>query len=141
MNNLETIDELLSGSSIYFKDNKVLQAHNDGMQTLGNFLVDEVGTDKARQFSLWLIDGEDDAMSSGPYFLEKIGNDVSIDHLEQERMMPFVATKKDMLDVLRQWSGLCTSEGDSMCVMGGGDVTLTRSPDGKGYVFHKHQIH
>ena len=131
----------LSNSSIYFKDNKVIQAHNDGMEVLGHLLVDEVGKDKAHRFSLWLIDSEDDVMSSGPYFLEKSGDEVSIDHLENERMMPFLSSKKNMIDLLKQWHELCNDAADSVCAIGGGDVTLSKSPDGKGFVFHKHQVH
>ncbi|MDR3550900.1 MAG: hypothetical protein P4L31_05765 [Candidatus Babeliales bacterium] len=141
MKNVGYSDNELSGSSIYFKDNKVLQANNDGMELLGHFLVDEVGKDKARQFSVWLIDSEDDVMSAGPYFLEKIGDEVSIDHLENERMMPFLSSKKSLLDVLKQWHELCNGDADSVCTIGGGDVTLSKSADGQGFVFHKHQVH
>lgn len=141
MKNLGYPDNGVSGSSIYFKDNKVLQAHNDGMELLGHFLVDEVGKDKARRFSLWLIDSENDVLSAGPYFLEKIGDQVSIDHLENERMMPFMASKTSVLDVLKQWHELCNADADSVCAVGGGDVTLSKSADGQMFIFHKHQIH
>lgn len=129
------------GSSIYFKDSRVIHANNDGMELLGHFLLSQVGADRTHFFIKWLVDSEDDAINSGPYFIEKFGDEVTIDHLENERVMPFMTSKKNMIDILQHWRGVCSSDELSVCGVGGQDVTLTRSEDGKSFVFHIHKVH
>jgi len=135
-------EELVPGSSsIYFKDGRVIHANNDGMELLGHFLLSQVGANRTHFFTKWLIDSEDEAITSGPYFIEKMGDQVSIDHLQNERAMPFITSRKNLMDILKHWYGFCKSDQHSVCKVGGYDVTLSRSVDGDGFVFHSHDTH
>lgn len=128
-------------SLIYFKDGRIYQASNDGMELLGHFLLSQVGFDRTHFFIKWLGAPQDDTITSGPYMLEKTGDDVTIDHLDNDRVMPFTTNKKRMIEIIKQWGALCGSEAHSACKVGGYDVSLVRSGDGNEFTFHTLKVH
>src|SRR5262245_55913924 len=85
-------------SSIYFKDSRVMHAPNDGMEALGHFLLSQVGADRTHFFVKWLVDSENESINSGPYLIAKIDDEVVIDHVENDRVVPFATSKKNMID-------------------------------------------
>lgn len=127
-------------SLIYFKDGRIYQATNDGMELLGHFLLSQVGSDRTSFFSKWLQENSDDSLTSGPYMVEKIGENVFIDHLENDRVVPFETNKKRLLEIIKQWGALCGSEAHSACKVGGHDVSLVRSVDNQ-FTFHTLKVH
>jgi hypothetical protein len=131
----------INSSNVYFKDSRVIRATNDGMQLLGQFLLSQVGIDKADFYEKWLQEKVDDAINAGPYFIEKVGNDFYLDHLENDNVAPFQTTKENMREIIKHWHGWCSSDSVSACSIGGDDVSISRSPDGHNFEFNEHKIH
>lgn len=123
-------------SLVYFKDSKVVNASNDGMELLGNFLLTQVGTDKASFFTRWLSEKVNDAITSGHYFVEKMGDQVRIDHLQNNNMSSFESSKANVTAIIKQWNLWCRSDGVSACSFGGKDVSISRSLDGDSFDFY-----
>lgn len=128
-------------SSVYFKNSKVSHASNDGMELLGHFLLSQVGADRAGFFEKWLQEKVDDAINSGPYFIEKVGDEVYLDHLENDSVVPFQTSKENMREIIKHWHGWCSSDSISACGVGGADVSISRSPNGESFEFHMHKVH
>lgn len=128
-------------SAVYFHDSRVAHASNDGMEVLGHFLLSQVGADRSSFFTKWLQEKVDDTLTCGSYFVEKIGDDVYIDHLENDWVVPFQTTKKNMLEIIKHWHGWCASTTSSACGIGGYDVSISRSVNGDSFEFNTHNIH
>ena len=88
---------LNNASAVYFKDSRVVHASNDGMELLGHFLLSQVGADRVHFFEKWLKERPDDNINSGPYFLEKVGDKVYLDHMENERESAIQQVKRKCL--------------------------------------------
>lgn len=131
----------LSVSSVVIRDARVAHASNDGMQILGHFLLSQVGAERAAFFIKWLKEPMDDSLTTGSYFIEKIGDTVYMDHLELEDVAPFETTRKNMIDIINHWHGWCSSEAHSACKIGGYDVIIERSVEGDNFEFRTSGVH
>jgi hypothetical protein len=132
----------LGPSSVYFKDSRVTHASNDGMELLGHFLLSQVGADRSTFFINWLRERPDDAITSGSYFIEKVRDNVILEHLENERIIAFETTREKMMDILHHWHGVCANDTLSACGIGGIDVSISRTLGGLGedfFVFNTHK--
>jgi hypothetical protein len=129
----------LRPSSVVIKDSLVVQSSNDGMQVLGHFLLSQVGADRTAFFIKWIKELMDDSLTSGPYFLEKKGDVVRIEHLELEDVVPFETSRKNMIDIIHHWQGWCSSNASSACSLGGYSVSIERSLDRSSFDFRSHK--
>ncbi len=121
-------------SYVHFKNGLIDSASNDGMEILGYFLISQVGADTPF-FTKWLKDGRDNSISSSSYFVEKKGNEVYVSNLNEEKFVPFQTTRKKMIDIMHEWSRLCSKDTNSVCGLRGISIVITRSDDGTEFEF------
>lgn len=124
-----------NASAVYFKDCSVMHATNDGMEILGHFLLSQVGNQRSAFFIKWLNEPQDDSLTSGAYFVEKSGNEVLIDHLENDRVVAFQTSRSNLIDIIKHWEGVCKNEAYSACKVGGYEVSICRETNGHSEIF------
>lgn len=123
-----------SPSFVHFQNGQIRNATNDGMEILGHFLLSQVGA-KADFFIEFLDDIRNRELSAGPYYLSTVGATVTMSHLENEWLMPFETSRKNMHEILRRWEGFCGNQASSACGTRGFDVRLLRGVDGDYFTF------
>ena len=116
-------------SYVHFKRGGIVHATNDGMSVLGHFLLNEVGT-KPNFFNKFLEDKRDESISAGPYNVQTKGDEVIIEHMEQEEFIPFTSTRDRLVPVVKRWSSLCASDTHAVCNSEGREVYMIRLQDG-----------
>lgn len=124
----------MMNSFIHIKNGQVRNASNDGMELLGHFLLSKVGTD-AHFFVTFFEDKENGAIASGAYFLEKLDDIISLEHLENSKLFPFETTRRNFIDILRRWQSACKSPASSACNPQGSDLIIIRSLNGLDFSF------
>lgn len=121
-------------SFVHFKDGRILNSSNDGMELLGHFLLTQVGA-KTDFFRNWLKDPREQAISSGPYFVYEKNDLIYLEHLENSKIVPFATNKDQFLDIITRWESLCKDDTYSVCGVGGYDLIIRRSLDGQRFNF------
>lgn len=121
-------------SFVHFKDGRIVNSSNDGMELLGHFLLTQIGP-KTDFFKIWLKDSRERAISSGPYFVYERDDLVYLEHLENGKIVPFATTKEQFLDIVTRWESLCKDDAYSVCGIGGYDLIIRRSLDGQRFNF------
>lgn len=124
----------MMNSFLHVKNGQVRNASNDGMELLGHFLLGKVGTD-AHFFITFIEDAEDGAIASGAYFIEKRDDSVSLEHLENSKLLPFETTRYNFIDILKRWQSACKSSTSSACNTQRSDLIIIRSLNGRDFSF------
>lgn len=133
-------------SFVHIHDSRVVNATKDGMELLGHFLVTQVGT-KADFFIKWTKEDADGDISAGSYFLiKRIGRNpvpriaapetIEIEHLNDESIPSFITSRKNFLEILQKWQGVCKSDDShSACNAGSMGIKIIRSMNGETFTF------
>ncbi len=116
-------------SYVHFKHGGIVHATNDGMSVLGHFLLNEVGA-KPIFFIKFFEDKRNESISAGPYNVQTEGDEIVIEHMEQEEFIPFTSTRDRLVPVVKQWSSLCGSDTHAICNSDGREVYMIRLADG-----------